>query len=410
MLNEFFDFIDKSPCSFFAVKNAAEILLNNGFSEISENSSFDVKRGGSYFVRRNNSSLIAFRLPAEDCDGFKITASHSDSPSFRVKPKGQVYSCGVSRLNVEKYGGMVLSSWLDRPLSVAGRIVAEEKGKLKEILVNIDKDLLTIPSLAIHFNRDVNNGSKLSVQKNMLPLFSGQADDSILDIVAEFAGVPAESILGSDLFVYNRDKARVIGSNGEFILSPRLDDLMCAFACLKGFVGAEKGMYCFFDNEETGSGTKQGALSDFLEGVVKRICMSAKYDYYKVKAGSFMLSADNAHAVHPGYPEKSDIVNRPVMNGGVVIKYNGNQKYSTDALSEAVVKQACKRANVPWQCFVNNSDIAGGSTLGNLSAQRFSVNTADIGLAQLAMHSANETGGARDIAYLADMVKEFYNM
>ena len=415
---EMLDFIDKSPTCFQAVKNIGDMLSAAGFAELREADEWKLERGKGYFVTRNESSVIAFRLP-EQLSGFHIAAAHSDSPSFKVKesPESMVEEHYV-RLNTEKYGGMILSTWLDRALSVAGRIAVNGEKGIETRLVNVDKDLLVIPNVAIHMNRDMNNGVAYNPQVDMLPLFADCSDGekrSLMSCVAEVAGVDEEDIMGHDLFLYTREKGRLLGESGEFVLAPRLDDLQCAFSVAKAFAESVPQQYvsvcAVFDNEEVGSGTKQGADSTFLEDVLWRICEAlglSRSEYLRMLAGSFLISADNAHAVHPNHPEKADPTNRPYLNGGIVIKYHGSQKYTTDAVSAAKLKSLCKRADVPFQTYANRSDIVGGSTLGNISTAHVSVSSVDIGLPQLAMHSAVETAGMRDTKYAVDMLKVFF--
>lgn len=404
-------FIEKSPDCFHAVAAMKEELAANGFKELKENEKWQVTRGGRYFVTRNESALIAFAIPEQDMRGMRILATHSDSPSFKIKENPEMEAEGhYIKLNVEKYGGMLCAPWFDRPLSVAGRVVVkdEEKGGMRSVLVNLDRDLVMIPSLAIHMNREVNDGYKYNAQKDMLPLYGDiQAKGCFMKQVAEAAGVKEEEILGHDLFLYNRQKGCIWGAEGEFISSSRLDDLQCAFASLKGLLAGEKKEYmavhCVFDNEETGSETKQGAASTFLYDALVRVhdCLGySREDYLIHLADSFMVSADNGHAVHPNYTDKADPVNRPYMNGGIVLKFNAAQRYCTDGVSAAMFRDICRQADVPVQTFVNRSDIAGGSTLGNISNTKVALNTADIGLAQLAMHSPYETAGVKDTEYL----------
>ena len=312
---------------------------------------------------------------------------------------------------------MICSTWFDRPLSIAGRILVKEGNLVKTHLVNIDKDLVIIPNLAIHMNRAVNDGYKYNAQIDMLPLYGDNTSKgSLMKTVAQSVGVEEDSILGTDLFLYNRMRGTKIGANSEYISSPRLDDLECAYASLSAFLSETNSnsasVYCVFDNEEVGSGTKQGADSTLLYDVLRRINMclgNSEEDYYKLIASSFMISADNAHALHPNYSDKSDPTNKVYMNDGIVIKYNANQKYTTDAVSASIFKSICDSVNVPYQTFTNRSDILGGSTLGNISNAHVSLNTIDIGLAQLAMHSTYETAGAKDVTYLIDALKAFYN-
>ena len=321
------------------------------------------------------------------------------------------------KLNVEKYGGMIYTSWLDKPLSVAGRIVVKSDSGVETKCVNIDRDLLSIPSLAIHMNREVNDGYKFNPQKDMLPLFgdSHNGHKSFIDLIAAEAEVTVEDILGTDLFLYNRMKGSIWGRDSEYFSCPRIDNLESAYLSLKALLNSESTaavqMLCVFDNEEVGSGTKQGAASTFLFDTLIRVHEALGYDGedYRVHlADSFMISADNAHAVHPNYTEKADPTNRPYLNEGIVLKFNANQKYCTDAVSAAMFRDLCKRADVPVQTFTNRSDMAGGSTLGNISNTQVALNTVDIGLPQLAMHSPYETAGVKDTEYLVRAAKEFF--
>ena len=415
-------FIDESPTCFHVIDNLKKQLKKAGYTELFENEEWKIspasgKKGGKYFVTRNDSSIISFRIPRKDFKGFYMIASHSDSPSFKIKENPEIEAgSAYIKLNVEKYGGMLCAEWFDRPLSVAGRVIVKGKKGVESRLVNVDRDLLMLPALAIHMNREANDGYKYNAQNDMLPIF-GDADakDSFFDIVAESAGVKKEDILGHDLFLYNRVKPTVWGANGEYIASSRLDDQECVYTTFEGFMKASDSenvaVHCVFDNEEVGSGTKQGADSTFLKDTLTRINMAlgrSKEQYYTAVANSFMLSADNAHAIHPNHLDKADPVNRPVMNKGVVIKYNANQKYTTDAVSAATFKLMCDKAKVPYQSFTNRSDMPGGSTLGNISTAQVSVNTVDIGLAQLAMHSPYESAGSRDPEYMAAVSKVFY--
>lgn len=415
---ELLDFIKNSPSSYHAIDNIKKILDKNGFYEVMEGKNWNIKSGGKYYVIRNKSSIIAFKITNKDFKGFNIVSSHSDSPTFKIKENYEIeVDKKLIKLNIEKYGGMIFSTWFDRPLSIAGKVVVKEGNKFISKLVNINRDLVMIPNLAIHFNRDINDGYKYNIQNDMLPLLGDiNAKGSLIKLIAEDAGVSEEDILGSDLFLYNRMLGSIWGANEEFISSPKLDDLQCAFTSLKGFLSGQNEnavqVYAVFDNEEVGSLTKQGAESTFLADTLKRINNAMERDeeqYYKATANSFMISADNAHAVHPNYAQKSDATNRPYINEGIVIKFNANQKYTTDAMSAAIFKSICKEANVPYQVFTNRSDIAGGSTLGNISNSQVSLNCVDIGLPQLAMHSAYETAGIKDTYYLMKAIEKFYN-
>ena len=403
-------FIQKSPTAFQAVEEMSQRLQKEGFKELKEEKHWDLKAGGNYFVTRNHSAVIAFSIPKKPAWKFHIMASHSDSPALKIKENPEMEGeKAYIKLNVERYGGMLLAPWFDRPLSVAGRLIVRKNGEIQEKLVAVDKDLLVIPNLAIHMNREVNDGYKYNVQKDMLPLYSDyDGKGSFMKLMAAEADVAEEDILGHDLFLYDRTPGTVWGANEEFISAPRLDDIQCAFASLEGFLRGERkesiAVHCVLDNEEVGSTTKQGAASTFLKDTLMRINMGlgrTQEEYLMTLADSFMVSADNAHALHPNHTDKTDPVNRPVLNGGIVIKYNANQKYCTDGVSAAIFKDICDRAEVPYQIFVNRSDMAGGSTLGNISNTQVPMKTVDIGLAQLAMHSVYETTGAKDTESLA---------
>lgn len=416
-LQRLFDFIDESPTCFHAVANLEKMLDKEGFVKLTERESWNIEEKGKYYVNRNDSSLIAFTVSHKKPSGFHMVAAHSDSPCFKIKEQPEIASDNLYlKLNVEKYGGMILSTWLDRPLSVAGRIMVKDGDGIRSRLVNLDKDTAIIPNIAIHMNKDMNKGVEYNPQTDMQPII-GEASfkGGFLKNIAKEAGVKEKDILGSDLFLYNRDKCRLIGADDAFIAGPRLDDLECAYAGIAALGEKISDNYvnlcAVFDNEEVGSGTKQGAASTFLKDVLERICGRleiGREEYLRMIADSFLISADNAHAVHPNNPGKADETNRPALNGGIVIKYHGSQKYATDAYSAAVMKDICSRAEVPYQSYANRSDIPGGSTLGNILMTQVSVNTVDIGLPQLAMHSAFETAGAKDINYLIEAFRTFY--
>lgn len=413
-LNEkLFQFIDNSPTAFHAVANCEEILKDKGYMKLLEEEEWELIPEGKYYVTRNDSSMIAFAIPEGTFKGFHMAAAHSDSPCFKVKENPEIeVEKAYTKLNVEPYGGAVYASWLDRPLSVAGRIVTKEGSRL----VNVDKDSLIIPNLAIHLNREINKGFTYNPQVDLLPLMAGKVGEKgLLQYFAEQCDIAKEEILGYDLFLYARQKPGYLGLNKEFIFSPRLDDLQCVFALVTAMAEETPKEYvnvcAVFDNEEVGSSTKQGADSTFLEDVLERIAESFYLGKSAMKqklAESFMISADNGHALHPNHPEKADPTNKPVLNGGVVIKYNANQKYTTDGVSAAKIKILCENAKVPCQSYVNRSDEPGGATLGNISTAHISVKAADIGLAQLAMHCSVETAGSEDTVYLYKMMKRYY--
>lgn len=409
-------FIAKSPSTFHAVRGIKAALLYAGFTEIREEDTWQIEKGGKYVVTRNGSALMAFTVPQEGAEAFHITASHCDSPTFKIKENPEIADGPYVKLNVEGYGGMIMSTWLDRPLSVAGRLLVTENDYLAEKLVAIDGTMLIIPSVAIHMDRSVNQHKEWKVQKDMLPLYGMTgAKTPFMDVIAASAKVKSEDILAHDLTLYSRVPAAIWGEEREFISSPKLDDLQCAFACFRGFTQGQKekyiSVYALFDNEEVGSATSQGAGSTFLANTLERLARSLGYSYDETMAmiaRSFMISADNAHSVHPNHPEYADPVNRPVINGGIVIKYSAAQKYATNAFSAAYFKKLCKDHDIPTQTFTNHSDNPGGSTLGNISNTVIAMPTVDIGLPQLAMHSSYETAGVKDTAYLVDAVTKFY--
>lgn len=417
-------FIERCPSSFHTTATAASVLREAGFTQLSEGEAWQLARGGRYFVMRNGSSIIAFavgeQLPTEGYH-FQMAAAHTDSPTFKVKHVSELSGPGeVLRLNVEGYGGMLDATWFDRPLGIAGRVMVQaDDGHIESRLVESLRDVALIPSVAIHQRRDANKGYATNHQVDLCPLFSaGELKQGAFDaMVAELAGVEPAQLLAKELVLVNRTPARVWGWAEEFVSAPRLDDLQCAYAALQAFVAAENSacvtVLALFDNEEVGSGTKQGALSTFLQDVLVRVNAGLGFgqeDYLRALAGSFMVSCDNGHAVHPNHPELYDSENGARLNGGVVVKETSSQKYATDALSRAVFTAVCQRAEVPVQTFANRSDSAGGSTLGNLSGRKVSVNTVDVGLAQLAMHSSYETAGVRDTGYLLRALQAFYEV
>ncbi len=411
-------FIENSPSCFHVVKNIAGMLEEKGFTALEEQNCWQITPGGRYYVTRNGSSLIAFQIPEREFGGFQLICSHTDSPSFKVKEQPEMQADGkYTKLNVEKYGGMLCAPWFDRPLSVAGRVLVQDEQGIHQVLINVDRDLLMIPNVAIHMNRNANDGYTYNAQKDMCPVFGDElAKDSFGKLIASEAGTAPEQVLGSDLFLYNRQKGTFWGNEREFIASPRLDDLQCVFGSLRGFLEAKPGknaaVFCAFDNEETGSVSRQGAASTFLKDTLYRISLASgktREEHFAAVSGSFMISADNAHAVHPNHAELADPVNRPQMNHGIVIKYNAAQKYTTDGISTAIFRTICDRAQVPYQIFTNRSDMAGGSTLGNISNTQVSLRAVDIGLPQLAMHSPYEMAGVRDTLYLERAAKLYYS-
>ena len=414
--SELLDFISRSPTAFHAVKNIADELLAAGFRELREGERWELSPGERVFVRRNDSSIVALRIPEREPVGFMLAAAHSDSPSFKIKECAPVASGKYVQLNVEKYGGMLCAPWMDRPLSVAGRVTLREGGRIVSRLVDLGRGVALIPNVAIHMDRTVNDGKAYKANVDMLPLVSLQDARSFDSVVAEAVGAKEEDILSKDLFLYPLVRGEVWGLDDEFVSSPRLDDLQCVFGCLRGFLSAEDSQsiraLCVFDNEEVGSLTKQGAGSTLLYDVLLRACAALGMDesgFLSLAANGFMVSADNAHAVHPNHGELADRSDRPTPNGGVVIKYNANQRYTTDSVSAAVFSEICRAAEVPVQRFTNRADMPGGSTLGNISLSHLSLDCVDVGLAQLAMHSCYETGGAKDTEYLVRAMREFFS-
>ncbi len=417
---ELFDFIKKSASMFHSVDTAAKYLDEEGYEYLREEDKWEVKKAGKYYTIRNNSSLIAFQIGKDLKDyHFQMTAAHSDSPTYKVKAVAELEGPGeYLRLNTEAYGGMIDSSWIDKPLTLAGRVLVKEDGKIVNKLLYIDKDILMIPSVAIHLNRDVNSGYAYNKQVDLMPLFSaGEMKKGDYDkMLAKELGVDLEDIVAKDLFLVNRQEAKIWGYKDEFASSPKLDDLQCAFSSLKAFTRAENdthvNVYCLFDNEEVGSNTKQGAMSTFLKDSLFRLNKALGFDqedYHRAVAKSFLVSCDNAHALHPNHPEMYDQTNRTMMNKGIVIKEAANQKYTTDAFSRAVFLEICRMAEVPTQLFANRSDKVGGSTLGNLSNTQVSVHAVDIGIAQVAMHSSYETCGIKDTTYMIEALTKFFS-
>lgn len=411
------DFIFNSPTSYQAVEQIVHELKADGFEELVESESWKMNKGGKYFTTRNHSSVIAFKLGQElSQPSFHIMASHSDAPSFKIKPMHKKNSAGYEIINTEVYGGPIYNTWMDRLLSVAGRVIVRQNDELIIQTVNFDAPLCLIPNLAIHMNRTVNDGVKLNAQVDLMPMCSRDKEFDLLTSVASKCNVRVEDIVDTDLFLYPFEKGKTWGSEHEFVSSYHLDDLQSAYATLQGFKQGGNtntiSMYCCFDNEEVGSGTKQGADSTFLTDVMERIqsALSMSDDELKqALASSMIVSADNAHATHPNHSEKADPTNKVELNDGIVIKYNANQSYTTDGLSAALFRDLCKKSGVPCQSYTNRSDERGGGTLGAVSIAHVSILSVDIGCAQLAMHSAYETAGTKDIDYMIQVSKTFYD-
>ena len=415
ILRDLMNFLDSSVTMFHAINECEKVLQNCGYIYLPENEKWNI-RAGKYYTKRNSSSLIAFDIANGDYH-FQISAAHSDSPTFKLKDRPIIESNGYLKLNVEAYGGMIDATWLDKPLTLAGRVMVDTGCGIETRLLHIDKDLLIIPNVPIHFNREINKGFAFNNQVDMLPVFSAGnlSEDDFYKMLAKELGVKPEAILAKDLYLVNRQKAAVIGYDNELISSGRLDDLECVYTSLLGFIEAMNNdhinVFAVFDNEEVGSVTKQGAMSTFLVSTLNRINKAlgkSDEDYYRAIAKSMLISCDNAHAIHPNHPELFDVKNRPVLNKGIAIKESANQKYTTDAFSRAVLKKILDNKNIPYQTFANRSDIVGGSTLGNLSNTAVSMNAVDIGLPQLAMHSAYETAGAKDVEYAIEALRAFF--
>ena len=402
-------FLDKAHSAYHAVAGLTEMLEEAGYCRLSEGESWSLAPGGKYYLTRGGSSLVAFRVPAGVPQGFMISASHTDRPAFKVKENGELTG-KFTRLATEKYGGMLISTWLDRPLSIAGRVMVETGTGVQAKLLDIDRDLLLIPNVAIHMNRKANEGYAWNPAVDTLPLVgSEQAAGKLWQLLEQEAG---GKILGHDLYLYIRQKAAVWGVEEEYVSAQALDDLECAWCCTQGFLQAAESsavpVLCVFDSEEVGSCSVQGAASTLLEDVLDRICRSLHLEKEQLLCRSFMVSADNAHAMHPNHPEYSDAGNAPLPGGGVVLKFNANQRYTTDGMSAAIFRKICEKADVPVQNYCNRADLPGGSTLGCISLGHVSVLSADIGLAQLAMHSCYETAGTADVAYLERAMQAFY--
>lgn len=415
ILRDLMDFLDSSVTMFHAINECEKVLQRSGFTYLPENEKWNINKG-KYYTKRNSSSLIAFDI-AEGDYRFQISAAHSDSPTFKLKDRPVIEANGYLKLNVEGYGGMINATWLDKPLTLAGRVMVNTDKGIETRLLHIDRDLLIIPNVPIHFNREINKGFAFNNQVDMLPILSAGnlKEDDFDNILAKELGIEPEDILAKDLYLVNRQKAAIIGFDNELISSGRLDDLECVYTSLRGFVEAENknhiNVFAVFDNEEVGSVTKQGAMSTLLASTLDRVNTAlgkSKEEYYRAIAKSILISCDNAHAVHPNHPELFDVKNRPVLNQGIAIKESANQKYTTDAFSRAILKKILEKKNIPYQTFANRSDIAGGSTLGNLSNTVVSMNAVDIGLPQLAMHSACETAGAKDVGYAFETLKAFF--
>ena len=408
-IKDFMSFLDNSPSAYHAAYNLVKMLRAEGYEMLPEHEDWTLLKGGKYFMIRGGTTLVAFRMPTQMPVGFMMSACHTDRPTFKVKENGELKGT-YTRLATERYGGMLISPWLDRPLSVAGRVMVETETGVRARLFNIDRDLMLIPNVAIHMNRGVNDGYKWNPAVDTIPLLGSK--DTAGKFWEEVERTAGGKVLGHDLYLYVRQKATRWGVDNEYISSAALDDLACAWGCIQGFLTAEDTdtvpVLCCFDDEEVGSNSPQGAASTLLENTLKRICNALNLNHARMMAQSFMVSADNAHAVHPNHPEFADPSNAPVMGGGVVLKFNASQRYTTDGVSASIFRKICSRENIPTQTYCNRADIPGGSTLGHISLTHVSVPTVDIGLAQLAMHSSYETIAAADVAHLENAMRLYY--
>ncbi len=421
------DFIDKSPSSFHVVKSVKEVLDKEGFKEIKFQDKWELEKEGKYYVIKNNSAIIGFIVGKGEVeqDGFKLIGAHTDAPTFKIKPNPEMtVGDKYLKLNTEVYGGPILNTWFDRPLSVAGRVTVKTENPLRpeELLIDMEKPIMVIPNLAIHMNRNVNEGVKVNPQTDTLPLLSMvnkgfEKEDFLLSLIAENLDVKKDDILDFELFLYGVEKGALVGLNEEFISIGRLDDLAMVHAGLKGLIDSQvanaTNVLVCFDNEEVGSTTKQGAASPMLRTILERITLAmgkTKEDYYRALSNSFLISADMAHALHPNYTGKQDPTNRPVINGGPTIKISAKQSYTTDSISSAVYEGICKSAGVPVQKFVNRSDERGGSTIGPISSTQIDISSVDIGNPILGMHSIRELGGVLDHYYVYKSFQEFYRI
>ena len=402
-------FLDQAHSVYHAQQGLVQQLKAAGFQPLQERETWHIAPGGRYYVTRGDAAVMAFRVPQGTPTGFMMSASHLDRPCFKIKENGELTGT-YTRLAVERYGGMILSTWLDRPLSIAGRVAVQTEQGIRTRLVDIDRDLLLIPNVAIHMNRQVNDGYKWNPAVDLLPLLGGKEAAGRLEaLLEEQAG---GKILGRDLYLYIRQKSSLWGVDQEYLSSAALDDLECAWACTQGFLAAADSraisVLCLFDSEEVGSGSVQGAGSTLLADTLHRICQAGGWDLRQLLAQSFLVSADNAHALHPNHPEFSDAANAPVLGGGVVIKHNASMSYCTDGVAAGLFRCICQRAGAATQSYYNRADLPGGSTLGHISLGHVSVPTVDIGLAQLAMHSSFETGAVSDIHALVSAMTALY--
>ena len=423
---EVIEFIDESPSTYHVVKNCSDILDENGFERIMPREKWEIKKGGKYFLKKSSSTIIAFMV-GEDFDvknGFKIFGAHTDSPCFRIKPNPEIVTENVVRLNTEVYGGPILSTWFDRPLSIAGRVIVKGENSFfpRTVKIKIDEPLLTIPNLAIHQNREVNNGVKIDKQNDVLPVISlinknFEREGYLERVILEKTGIKKEDIIDFDLYLYATEKGCLLGANEEFMSSPKIDNLASVYTGLIGLLEAEENqdrinIFVAFDNEEIGSATKQGADSNYLLNTLERISLAlglSRGDFLQMLESSYILSADAAHAAHPAHLGKTDPTNRGKINEGISIKISAKQKYTSDGYSIAVIKQLIEGTEIQIQPFVNESNELGGSTIGPISSTHLDIDGVDLGVPMLAMHSVRELCGIFDVFYLKELAKEFFS-
>ena len=423
---EVIEFIDESPSTYHVVKNCSDILDENGFERIMPREKWEIKKGGKYFFKKSSSTIIAFTV-GENFDvkkGFKIFGAHTDSPCFRIKPNPEIITENIVRLNTEVYGGPILSTWFDRPLSIAGRVIVKGENSFfpRTVKIKIDEPLLTIPNLAIHQNREVNNGVKIDKQNDVLPVISlinknFEREGYLERVILEKTGIKKEDIIDFDLYLYATEKGCLLGANEEFMSSPKIDNLASVYTGLIGLLEAEENqdrinIFVAFDNEEIGSATKQGADSNYLLNTLERISLAlglSRGDFLQMLESSYILSADAAHAAHPAHLGKTDPTNRGKINEGISIKISAKQKYTSDGYSIAVIKQLIEGTEIQIQPFVNESNELGGSTIGPISSTHLDIDGVDLGVPMLAMHSVRELCGIFDVFYLKELAKEFFS-
>lgn len=414
----FLDFIKDTPTAFHAANKIANILKGNGYIELNESEEWNLERGGKYFFTRNHSSVFAWKIPMDFRDlSFNITAAHLDFPTFKLKPNFTLDTGKYIKLNTEVYGGPIFMSWLDRPLNIAGRVMVMEKNKVTTKLLSFNRAICMIPNCSIHYNRELNKGYAFNPQNEMLPIFTDNKNNDLLDLIAKELNVCKEDILSYDLYLALLDRGMLVGPNNEFVMAPQIDNLECSYGLLNALLAEvpAKGtvnVMCLFDNEEIGSATRQGAASTTLYDLLERITLSlglSSEEFKRSLASSYFISADNAQGFHPSYAFKYDPTNACYMNEGIVVKNAARGSYTTDAYSLAIFKVLCERSGARYQLNTNRSDVPGGSTLGAISQTKVSIPSVDIGLAQVAMHSSYETAGAKDLDDLVKAIKEFYH-